>query len=57
MKNAEHNIKITADGKDLQQWVADFGDPRAPVALTDAAVALLRPSHGGFRRGEKLGLQ
>lgn len=31
----------------LQNGVANFGDPRAPVPLADAAVSLLRPSHGG----------
>lgn len=30
----------------LQERVADFGDPRSPVALADAAVALLRSGHG-----------
>ena len=39
----------SSDGKEemdcLQQWVADFGNPRAPVALAYAAVALLRPGH------------
>lgn len=31
----------------LQNGVANFGDPRAPVPLADAAVSLLWPSHGG----------
>lgn len=39
----------------LQQWVADFGDPRSPVALADAAEALLRSSHVGFVEQEVAG--
>ena len=31
--------------RDLQQRVADFGYPRAPVPLANAAISLLRPSH------------
>jgi hypothetical protein len=29
----------------VQEWVADLGDPGAPVALPHAAVPLLRPRH------------
>jgi hypothetical protein len=33
------------DDDDVQEWVANLGDPGAPVALPHAAVPLLGPRH------------